>query len=192
MSLALLQLFRLTIPAGATMSNTAMFTASTAREFFGDWASKRKLTSVAVVHNDSPAADADSRYLVVYEVAFQPSDPEMAQLEFWITDTGEIGVGFERWHRIAERLGARTCKVGFVGGHEPRALSAQAVMAILECVARGSLSVTPRMLPVIGLVGATIQSPESAFLGQHGYDATGWLCDAKEASKSSLRFKPWK
>jgi hypothetical protein len=82
-------------------------------------------------------------YTVAYEAVFEPEDLKKARLELWVTDIGHVSIGFEKYHRLAKRLGCRPRgRSTFLSGHEPDALSQDAVRGILDAVSKGRVHVT--------------------------------------------------
>jgi hypothetical protein len=82
-------------------------------------------------------------YTVAYEAVFESEDLRKARLELWVTDIGHVSIGFEKHHRLARRLGYRPRgRSTFLSGHEPAALSEDAVREILDAVSKGRIHVT--------------------------------------------------
>jgi hypothetical protein len=171
-------------------------TPESAQQLLREWYANRATSAVDMRENFTPAPDPDASYRVVYEAAFEPS-LDQARIEIWVTDTGDVAIGFETWRRVASRLAVGSGSKRFVGGHEPIRLTSAGLMAILDLVASGGVAVSATLFPGIGLLAATpIVAPGTrAKLRASGYGPVEWLREGTISLALDLaqvlRFQPW-
>ena len=148
---------------------------------------------VAFHETTEPMVDPHARYLVVYEAVFEPRSLDQGRVEVWITNDGQVAVGFERRDRIAGRLGVRNTRQGFAAGHEPARVEPMGLKALLTLVASGGIVVSARVLPWIGLGSTSACANEEALesLAVAGYEKTGWLRQTVRVGTRKLKFAPW-
>jgi hypothetical protein len=147
------------------------------------------------VHVKNPAKDPHARYEVIHETAFEPASLEVGRVEVWLTESGEISIGFETVERVAKRLGVRAAKSGFAAGHEPQAMSRESLLALLDLVANGDVALHATIVPLIGISDVTAYTSATALarLAEMGYTATRWLRPREQRGDgvSLLQYQPW-
>jgi hypothetical protein len=79
------------------------------RSIFAGWNAQALAASgIEFRESTDPAFDPYSDdYRVIYEAAFVPAALDKGRIEFWLTDTGHVAVGIERYDRIVRRLELR-------------------------------------------------------------------------------------
>jgi hypothetical protein len=115
------------------------------------WLSAKGLVSVDFQEATDLAFDPQDDYRVVYQAEFLPKAPQQARLEVHLTDKGNVGIGFESRQRVANRLGVRNLRDGFVGGFEPSVPQIEELLLILNLVAAGEVIVRATVMPCFGL-----------------------------------------
>jgi hypothetical protein len=159
-----------------------------------NWFDDRQWQHVRLTHNEAPEDDPYS-YRVVYEATFAPESPAAANVEIWLTDADQVAVGIDSCERVAQKLGVRNQRTGFAGGHEPLALPTDALLALLELVARGDMWIRPSVVPVVGLVAAkaVVTTDSYAQLCARQYPTAHWLdvVDVASGDKRLVTFAPW-
>jgi hypothetical protein len=154
------------------------------------------IRDVHLTHNESPRKDEYADYEVSYEAMFEPQSKEASRLTIWLTKDGRVAIGLDDCARVAARLGVRSSRSGFAGGHEPLSVSTTALAELVSLVARGRMLIKTRVAPVIGLVtsAAVVSSDDLQLLGSQGYPTQGWvhgLPVSELDAQSVLRFEPW-
>lgn len=145
------------------------------------------------------ALDSADDYRVIYEACFEPPTLDKARIEVWLTDEGNIALGFETRQRIAEKLGVANWRMGFAAGHEPRAISGESVIALLNAVSDGNILLRTRTIfGVLGGIRATMSEEDRLNLMSAGCDYVDWI-DSTAATLLPSRFfstlvpfQPWK
>lgn len=173
--------------------NEETFSLQHLRRVLSEWFKQRNPDAVQFIENTTPQADPDSRYTVVYEAVFEPSTPDRCRVELWFTTDGQVGLGLEKRHRIASRLGIKNRQEGFAAGHEPRQVTEEGLLALLALVANGEVAIAVTSFPMWGLYKAKAVVKLSSFqaLSSKGYDCDRWLGIADEFQARDLRFKAW-
>jgi hypothetical protein len=162
------------------------------QEEIGNWLGVRKFEHVEAVESHSVTPGND--YEVVYEVTFTPQLTDRLQLSFFATRDGYVGLGVERWERVAARTRAHILANGYVAGHEPGPMSRAQLRTILDAAAAGEICLLARPgFFGVGRKGAAVVrsknvSPE-LFSGPHWK----WLrvSDSPEDEQGTLKYKPW-
>lgn len=121
------------------------------RRLIESWFSSRNFSSVDLCINTAPPDDCDEDYTVLYEIGLKPDRLEQSCAEIWITTEGRVGIAFERWSRVARRMGVVCRRDRFVGGYEPKPVSDRELIAVLDAIAAGVLAVLPVVIPFVGL-----------------------------------------
>ena len=147
------------------------------RRLIEGWYSSRSFRSVELCVNTAPSGDYDQIYTVFCELKFKSDRLELPYTEIWITTAGDVGIGFERWSRIARRMGVVCRRDRFVGGHEPRRVLDGELIAILDAIAGGNLAVLPMAIPFFGLLSArtVMRSVERSELGKLCEGSIDWV-----------------
>jgi hypothetical protein len=166
------------------------------RESITAWWRGREIRSVDFHEFENPQSDPDSRFTVTYEAVFEPRSLDQARLELWITEAGEVAIGFETRDRVASRLGVRNRRQGFAAGHEPREVSERWLREAIEMVALGDIAVAARTIPLVGLSKtiALVAPPRLATLQGLDPVAAAWLkgATAKVSAITRLvRYERW-
>jgi hypothetical protein len=116
---------------------------------------------VDIIEKSPPKAWAeDIDYRVVRIVEFVPKTPELMYAEVWLTDDDYLGLGIERYDRVAEKVGVRTKTTRFVAGFEPCINSFESFSPALNLVASGEIVIDYLYLPIFGLT-AVAKAPMS-------------------------------
>lgn len=177
-------------------SDPANVNAARVTDFLRAWLSGREYSSVELHIRDLDPEDSDEDYQLVRVLTFRPQSLDRAQVEVNIALDGAIGIGFETWGRIAQRLGGVRVRnsIRYVAGHEPQTVSDDYLLEALTLIAAGDVWVKASLLPFLGLVGAravTVNrvsgAVSSRFVG--GID---YLSDASQARLDDvLAYFPW-
>lgn len=159
------------------------------------WFFEQNFTNVELIENVSPANDKYSDYVVVYEAVFKPKDLETLQVEVWIEETGNIGIGVETWTRVLERFGKRVESVRFAGGHEPVSMEIDQLLAILKVISDGCVAIQKSGIRFFNLYNfkILISSDDMDGLSTAGYPYLGFLTsiDKIPEDHSLLKFNKW-
>lgn len=161
------------------------------------WSRSWVRESVQLYENNSPAPDPDGSYAIAYEAVFAPSDPSRARLEIWVTHGGYLALGFETWQRLGERLGFQTGSNRFVAGHEPLAVTAEYITAVLNLTAMAEIAVSATVLPLVGVTATrAVAAPEAlAALRAAGPGNVEWVQRRPSTGNRFLRklvtYEPW-
>lgn len=105
-----------------------------------DWCASKSLVGIEIRRRENPAQDSTD-FEIGYEVTFAPTSLQKAWLHILVTSDGYVGIGLERWSRVATRLGVASASVTFVGGFEPRRLAEAELFGICNVVCSGSLKI---------------------------------------------------
>lgn len=161
----------------AVMNEFEELTADAVKEALTEWFRVRQVSSVRFDQNQNPENEQGYDYFVTYEAIFEPHSLRMARVEVWVTREGYISIGFEKQSRIAERIGVRSFGDRFIAGHEPIKISESGLIAILNVIADGRISIRPTVIPFFGLISskAVIGKKTIDFLRSNGYKNIGWL-----------------
>lgn len=117
------------------------------------WFSQFDGLKVILTENVEPANDDNQRYKVACELIFEPLDPRCAYVEIWITEDGDVGIGFERWSRLAARLNRNFGGIDrFVCGCEPGSISLDQAMTVLRLISMGWVYFCYLAFPIFGLI----------------------------------------
>jgi hypothetical protein len=129
-------------------------------------------------------------YVVAYEARFLPSGTQSLKLEFWVTPDGQCAVGVGRFGDLASRIGV-SCysRERFIGGNEPKPLTAFDVSWIFGAVRCGNLKVTFLKLPALGLLSAHICLSQGQYKSKPA--VFDWIKSCPRFGKC-LCFDPWK
>jgi hypothetical protein len=173
-----------------------------AKAVISSWRGSRRpyACDVEVRETLSPKRGVGDDYNVVYDVIFEPNVLDKARVELWFTDAGYIAVGFENYERFCNRLQITSHRHGFVAGHEPREVSQIGLIAIMDAISNGNISL--RFVSKLGVllrVGATMREADLSFLRDAGYDCTDWISIlGKDTSQLSVwhlseiaPYRPW-
>jgi hypothetical protein len=161
------------------------------------WFDERGWRDVWLNHNIDPQVDVSASYSVVYEASFEPTAADAAKVEIWLTAAARIAIGVDSCDRIAHRLGVRSQRSGFAGGHEPLTVPIDGLLSLLGLIAAGSVRIRPTIAPVIGLVNvkAAVSEDVLQLLNEKGYPVAHWLDVVDAATFSTdprvVSFAPW-
>src|SRR5688572_1894744 len=161
-----------------------------------EWFSKRGPSSVGFRENMAPPSDPHARYVVRYEVVFEPLMLDQARVEIWETAEDNVAIGLERTRRIAQRLGVNGGTDRFAAGHEPLRVAPLGLIAIMEAIANGEVMVSAMTLPWLGVVSTRAIAPREVIqaLVDSGYDSEKWIASPPRIlipGTRMLRFLPW-
>ncbi|WP_412470726.1 hypothetical protein [Halobacteriovorax sp. RT-2-4] len=160
-----------------------------------NWFSDQNFTNVELIENISPANDKYPDYVVVYEAVFKPKDLETLQVEVWIEETGNIGIGVETWPRVLERFGKSVESVRFAGGHEPVPMDIDQLLAILKIISDGCVAIQRGGTSLFNLYNfkVLISSDDMDGLSTAGYPYLDFLSsiDKIPENHSILKFNKW-
>lgn len=159
------------------------------RQTLSEWFAKRHPIEVEFREETSPQQDTDARYSVAYEAIFEPDSVNRARVEIWVTTVGEVGIGVEKWNRIAQRLGVKARDDRFAAGHEPQDMSVSGLLAILNAIAGGQIAVSATVIPWWGLVSTHAVAPPDVLeaLDSADYHPAKWLSVARYEESAHLR-----
>lgn len=176
----------------------APMNAQSLRTSLTHWFDERSWRDVRLSHNIYPPVDVNASYSVVYEASFEPKAADAARVEVWLTSAAQIAIGVDSCDRIAQRLGKRSQRSGFAGGHEPLTVPTAGLLSLLGLIADGKVRIRATVAPVIGLVTTKAAASESDFelLREKGYPVAHWLDVVDSATFSTDRrlvsFTPWR
>jgi hypothetical protein len=166
-----------------------------------NWLQRRSVSQcVQLRERVSPPHDAQDDYTVVYDAVLEPWSEDRLRMEIWLTDAGLVAVGIETRRRVARRLGIRTLRQGFAGGHEPQPVNASALRVLLDAVADGEISIRYTSLFGILLTTQTSMAEERfSLLQESGYEPLGWINREEKRTSAllpevfgnTLKYIPW-
>jgi hypothetical protein len=167
------------------------------RQLLVEWFATKQAAVVKFREETEPKNDPHDNYFVVYEACFEPSSPNQMRVEILVTTDGHVSVGIETRNRLANRLGVKNLREGFVVGHEPTAMTEKSLLAILDLICDGQLSISVNIWPWLGLGGTRPELlPQfQELLKSTGYDpnylrgAGGGLTPF--CKKHYVRYQPW-
>jgi hypothetical protein len=171
-----------------------------AHELLSSWLVGKIAPDISFRESFPSTRDPADDYNVVYEAIFEPQTLDKARIEIWVTDKGNVAFGFETRQRIAARLSVANWRKGFAAGHEPRALSREGVVALLNAISEGKLLLNIRtIVGVLAGVRAVVSEKNRQVLNSAGYDNTDWIGILRESlmplrfgiSSTLVRFRPW-
>jgi hypothetical protein len=167
------------------------------REVLRAWFQSKGATSVDFDENLRPEIDEthlDSRYVVGYEASFTPHALTKARVEVWVTHQGDLGIGFERKNRVAERLGVRgTGHDIFAAGLEPIEMSEDELISVLELAAGGQIALRVVRVPILGILSMKAFVP-SGTKKSTGLEGLFWLRERRDRLPhvgQMLEYEPW-
>lgn len=150
------------------------------------------------VRSSSTWSKGSDDYEVIYEIAVEPVSLNKPRVEVWITSDGDIGMGFETFERMAERMRVRHARRGFATGFEPAACDVRTALKVLDLVARGKIFLRASVWPVFGVVSfnAYLHREDVPTNGETSDLLKSWLHSWKEQEDMSgrikfLEFEPW-
>jgi hypothetical protein len=157
------------------------------RKILSEWFEVRRLNTVTFKEEINPENERYPDYFVVYKAVFEPHSLSQARVEIWLTNDGDVSIGFETWKRIAERLGIKGGNVQFAAGHEPARISETNLLAILDLMADGQIAISATVMPFFGLVStnAVILQEILEELVSKGYFPVNWLKGVSQKKFSS-------
>ena len=187
-------------------SNLPTIMPERVRELVSKWFASRQTTTVVFKEETNPENDPDvDDYLIAYEAFFEPESLEQAYVWVSVSTDGSVGIGIERWKRIAERLDVRigvgeVYGVRFAGGHEPYFMSESALLAILDLIADGQIAVSPIVIPFLGLISTKVVVSQNVLEELISKDVSGnstfdWLTPVSQIkfteNRRLLHFSRW-
>jgi hypothetical protein len=112
---------------------------------------------------EDKSAKKEVDYDIDYEISFNPRSLSKGSLDVYITSLGNVGIGVERWSRIASRLGFLSWRgARYVAGFEPRNLTDDEVIHICNLIYSGMFQIhSYHMLKLI--VGSVITDQHRTF-----------------------------
>lgn len=159
------------------------------------WLAARNPEGVVFEERFDPEAEPVEGYRVAYEATFTPASLTRARVEVWVTDSGFVAFGFDRWKRVAERLGRRGGFEWFAAGSEPVSMSESQLASLLDLSADGRISLWVASAPLFGLLtmralvaGGT---KERDGLGGRSFDWLRERAPLVPALGRILEYEPW-
>jgi len=172
--------------------------SETLRAVLAEWFRARGFRDIVFKENLSPEFDDAGRYVVDYEAVFEPRGLDQGRVDVWGTREGVVAVGFETWERIAARLSVGTSQPDRnVAGQEPDRLTVSGLIAVLDAVADGQMSVLASVWPGSGLASPRAVAAPAVL---QTFRASGntwlrWLGSAPQQPhlpwQRLLEFRPW-
>jgi hypothetical protein len=170
-----------------------------AKSVFCAWSPER-LSAAGVSFRESlnsvPGRGDD--YRVIYEAVFEPNVLDKARIEFWVTDTGHVAVGIERYERLQKRTGLITLRHGFALGHEPKIMNKATLQILFDAVSFGKISISVKsFLKIITSVKLFMWNSHYESLVKTGHQSkwisptTGEADDGATQSNGLLAYRPW-
>jgi hypothetical protein len=170
-----------------------------AKSIFSAWSPER-LAAAGISFRETlnPVPHRGDDYRVIYEAVFEPNVLDKARIEFWVTDTGHVAVGVEKYERIRKRTGLITFRHGFALGHEPRIMNKGVLQILFEAISLGKISISVQsFLKIITSVKLLIWNSHYESLAKTGYQPK-WISptihDADNPltqSNGLLVYRPW-
>jgi hypothetical protein len=164
-----------------------------------DWFVSKASATIDFRENMNPERDRDYGLEIIYEAQFVPPDDKSAYLEVWLAANSHVAIGFEKWGRIARRLG-----VGcwgnpdrFVGGFEPCEVKIDPLFRMFDLIAGGKVGVSIWSFPLVGLVSASAIVSRQVFLNStlNNDGEVAWIglsnCNGVDAACGHVHFVPW-
>jgi hypothetical protein len=171
------------------------------KSVFAAWKAQDLLAAgIEFRESSNPTFDPNDDYRVIYEATFEPDNLEKARLEFWLTDTGHVAVGFETYERIIQRLELKAIRHGFAVGHEPRAVSKEGLQKLFDAVTLGKIFIAVRStLRLATSARICMSESDCDAIERSGYRCSDWISplsndDAVSPSSSFgkiLRYRAW-
>ncbi len=161
-----------------------------------EWFDSKQAINVKFARDIHPCIDDQDDYEIVYEACFESNQLDKAAVEVWVTSDGYIAIGFERWGRIAGRLGAKSNKKRFAAGHEPIEMAEQELISLLDIIAGGNIAISAITLPVIGLFSLSVFICNDTVKANNleGYSSRSkWLNNVSQNkfTRCQLQFSCW-
>lgn len=166
------------------------------RQIIVNWYEQKKFKKIDFKENFID--EIEDRYQIKYRAVFEPRDSlTKARVELDYTETGLIGVGFERWDRVAAR---RNCKFmlgyknRFASGHEPIRVPIEGVVQLLEEIASGNIALkTFCMFGILTSIKAVTTNDVRDRLNKKGYSFNSWyfVANSTENLDNLVRYDPW-
>jgi hypothetical protein len=124
------------VPGRSTQSLGCM-DASRAAEVVLSEVIKLAAGSYAIAY-DGPSRidDSNDDYVVEREICIQPGRPFACPVELWLTEAS-VGMGFDTWRGLGNRVGAASANTRFVFGFEPMTLDEKQIRSILLAIFNG-------------------------------------------------------
>jgi hypothetical protein len=172
-----------------------------------EWFASRQTTSIVFKEEKNPYNDPSvDDYLIAYEAFFEPESLEQAYVWISVSTDGSVGIGIERWKRLAERLnvsiaGDEDSGIRVVGGVELSFMNESALLAILDLIANGQLAISPIVIPFFGLISTKVVVSQNVFEELISKDVSGnsafnWLTPVSQLkfteNRRLLHFNRWK
>jgi hypothetical protein len=173
--------------------------AEEVKSIFSAWSPER-LSAAGVSFRESlnPVPDRGDDYRVIYEAVFEPNVLDKARIEFWITDTGHVAIGIEKYERIRKRTGLITFRHGFALGHEPKIMNKEALQILFDAVSLGKISISVKsLLKIITSVKLFMWNSHYESLVKTGYQQK-WISPITHEADNPLAqsnglliYRPW-
>ena len=170
------------------------------RQILSDWFAGRATAEVAFIEDTDPMYIEYTRYWTSYEAVFEPSSLDKARVEVWAMPDGDILIGLEQDKRVAQRLGVRNSKYDrfFAAGYETVRINESGLIALLDLIADGQISIAATTVPFFGLIStkALILNRPWVALFAYGYGfPIKWLKVLRQkefpSKRSVLTYCPW-
>lgn len=173
-------------------------TSQRVKTILAEWFAMRRPSAVEFKEESAPKnSPHEDDYSIVYESVFLPEALDQARVEIWVTDDGNVAIGFEKQDRIARRLGVKGGSDRFAAGHEPCAMTEAGLLSLLDRIADGEIAILATVLPLVGLTStkAVVTDDNLKMLSSKGYTPIDWLSDISPAEflnkDDLLRFRRW-
>ena len=159
--------------------------------------------AISFQEDPSPTSDPADSYALSYSAVIEPTSLDRCRIEIWLTDTGHVAAGIEKWRRLADRLKLRTSKgVRFAAGHEPGVINEAALLALLAVIASGQISILYRTVwRRLSGASAVITPQGLSALQESGYQRLRWISEVVDRSDVNgfpqrlfggiARYEPW-
>ena len=117
-------------------------------------------------------------------------------VEIWLTSVGCVALGLDTYERLSNRRKLPKRREGFLVGHEPLQLSADAVVALLDLAASGKFTIEMGMLSRLGIAPArALVSQESKeALERAGCPKLEWVkvtASVPDEKSGPVVYAPW-
>lgn len=164
------------------------------RRALTDWYESRPACNVRYQVNEQPENSAFEDYSVAFEATFNPVSEAKSYIEIWVTPEGEIAIGFERWRRLARRLGVSYRRDQFAAGLEPIRMDVEEILSVLDLAYSGHISISVVTIPWIGIVSTKAVADEQAckqLKGKRCFPISQERTKLKLPLSRILNYEPW-
>lgn len=153
-----------------------------------EWFLKNDFKKVKMQEDFNPLNDESDDYKVIYTCKFEQETLECAEMEFFLTSEGYIGISIDRWTRLAPRLNLKTSSLRVCAGQEPGRLNKEVCLELLDCVAMGTFYFSVCSVPFIGIynIKTYINSITYHNLEKNKYENMEWLKEENKSKKGGV------